>query len=181
MDSANFTPLMKRTPAEMNALTAEEFTTLLGGVYEHSPWIAEAAAGQRPFANLEELKAALRQVVQTAPEWAQFALIHAHPDLAGKLALDGRLTPFSALEQAASGILSMNENDLNQMVIANASYRERFGFPFIICARRHTKASILAAMAARLQNDPATERTAALTEIHHIAQLRIDDLLCPEN
>ena len=181
MDSANFTLPMKRTPAEINALTAEEFTTLLGGVYEHSPWIAEAAEKARPFPSVAALMTAMREVVDVAPDETQLALIRAHPDLAGKLALDGRLTRFSTHEQAASGMLGMDEDNLNRMAIANAAYREKFGFPFIICARRHTRESILSAIAARFQNDAPTERAAALEEIHRIAQLRIDDLLCPEN
>ena len=181
MDSANFTPRMKRTPAQINALTAEEFTTLLGGVYEHSPWIAAAAAGQRPFASLTALKAALREAVDHAPEAAQLALILAHPDLAGKLARLGQLTPESTREQAAAGMDAMSPEQVRTMTSANGAYREKFGFPFIICARRHTRDSILGSMAARLVNDAPTERAAALEEIHHIAQLRIDDLLCPEN
>ena len=172
---------MKRTPAELNTLPAADFTALLGGVYEHSPWIAEKAAGRRPFAALAELKAALREVVDTAPEEAQLALIRAHPDLAGKLARLGQLTPESTREQTAAGLDAMSPAHLQTLTSANQSYREKFGFPFIICARRHSKESILEDIADRLQNDAATERAAALEEIHHIAQLRLDDLICPEN
>lgn len=172
---------MKRTPAELNALPAAEFTALLGGVYEHSPWIAEKAAGRRPFAAFTDLKTALQDVVDSAPEEAQLALIRAHPDLAGKLARLGQLTPESTREQSAAGLDAMSPAQLQALISANGSYREKFGFPFIICARRHSKESILEAVADRLQHDAATERAAALEEIHHIAQLRLDDLICPEN
>ncbi len=169
---------MKRSLADCNALPAEEFTALLGGIYEHSPWIVASVARQRPFSSIPALKTALQQAVDAASEAAQLALIRAHPDLAGKLAREGRLTPFSAQEQAASGILSMDLGNLETLLAGNAAYRTKFGFPFIICARRHSSAAILAALATRLRNDPSTERSAALTEIHHIAQLRLDDLLC---
>jgi len=172
---------MKRTPAELNTLPAAEFTALLGGVYEHSPWIAQKAAGRRPFAALAELKAALQDVVDAAPEEAQLALIRAHPDLAGKLARPGQLTPESTREQTAAGLDAMSPAQLQALTSANQSYRAKFGFPFIICARRHSKESILQAIAGRLRHDAATERVAALEEIHHIAQLRLDDLICPEN
>ena len=172
---------MKRTLAELNALTAEAFTALLGGVYEHSPWIAGAAAARRPFPDVAALKQAMQEIVRTAPEAAHLDLIRAHPDLAGRLARLGQLTAESTREQAAAGLDAMNAEEVGRMTAANEAYRGKYGFPFIICARRHTKDSILAAMAARLQNDPATERAAALEEIHHIAQLRIDDLICLEN
>ena len=172
---------MKQTAAQLNTLPAEAFTALLGGVYEHSPWIAQAAAAQRPFPDVAALKQAMEEIVRTAPETAQLDLIRAHPDLAGKLARLGQLTAESTREQAAAGLDAMNAAELGRMAAGNDAYREKFGFPFIICARRHSKDAILAAMAARLQNDPATERAAALTEIHHIAQLRIDDLICLEN
>ena len=172
---------MTPTPAEINALPAPQFTELLGGVYEHSPWVAQAAAEQRPFDGLSPLKSVMREIVDHASEEAQLALIRAHPDLSGKLARLGQLTPESSREQAAAGLDAMSPGELRRMTSANEAYRAKFGFPFIICARRQTKDLILAAIAARLQNDAATERAAAMTEIHHIAQLRIDDLLCPES
>lgn len=172
---------MKRTPTELNALSLADFTALLGGVYEHSPWIAERAARHRPFGSLAELQEAMGKVVETAADGAQLALIQAHPDLAGKLAQLGQLTPESAREQAAAGLDAMSPEELQRMAAGNEAYRAKFGFPFIICARRHTKNAILQAMTTRLQHDPATERAAALQEIHHIAQLRMEDILCQEN
>ncbi len=181
MDSANFTPRMKRTLMELNALPAAEFTAFLGGVYEHSPWVAAAAARRRPFETTDDLKQAMAEIVRTAPETEQLELIRAHPDLAGKLARPGQLTAESTSEQAAAGLDAMSPEELATMTSANTSYREKFGFPFIICARRQTKDSILSAIAARLPNDAPGEHAAALAEIHHIAQLRTDDLLCQEN
>ncbi len=166
---------------EINAMSADAFIALLGGVYEHSPWIAAAAAARRPFADADAMKNVMRRIVDAAPEADQLALIRAHPDLAGKLSRLGHLTPESAREQAAAGLEAMSPDELARMTAANEAYRDRFGFPFIVCARRHTKASILESIVRRLAHDPATERAAALQEIHHIAQLRTDDLLCQEN
>lgn len=181
MDSANFAPQMKRTLTEINDMTANEFTTLLSGVYEHSPWIAAATATLRPFESLGALSTTMREVMDNASEDAQLDLIRAHPDLAGKLAQLGQLTAESIREQAAAGMGAMSPEELQTMTSHNEAYREKFGFPFIICARRHTKDFILTVIAARLQNTPATERATALAEIHQIAQLRIDDLLCLED
>lgn len=168
-------------PGPLNSLTADAFTEWLGDVYEHSPWIAAAAATRRPFASVDALKSAMREVVDQAPPDVQLALIRAHPDLAGRLARLGQLTPASAREQAAAGLDAMGPEDLARMTAANGAYRARFGFPFIICARRHTASSILDAITRRLEHDPATERATALEEIHQIAQLRIDELPCPES
>ena len=172
---------MRRTLAEINALPAEEFTAWLVGVYEHSPWIAEAAAAQRPFSGAGPLKQAMEEIVNNAPAAAQLDLIRAHPDLAGRLAQLGRLTAESTREQTAAGMDAMSPEELQRMAAGNEAYLARFGFPFVICARRHTRDSILEAMATRLEHDPATEQAAALEEIHHIAHLRTDDLICQEN
>lgn len=172
---------MKRSPAEWNALDVDSFTALLGGVYEHSPWIARAAAALRPFATLTDLKAALRAVVDKAPAEDRLALIRAHPDLAGKLAQLGQVTAESRREQAAAGLDALSPEDLRLMEEGNAAYRAKFGFPFIICARRHSRDSILKSMSQRLLNDAAMEELTAITEIHHIAELRTEDLLCQEN
>lgn len=172
---------MKRSPAEWNALDVDGFTALLGGVYEHSPWIARAAAALRPLPTLTDLKTALRSVVDTAPADARLTLIRAHPDLAGRLAQLGQVTAESRREQAAAGLDALSPEDLRRMEEGNVAYRAKFGFPFIICARRHSRDAILNAMSQRLLNDSATEEKIAIQEIHHIAELRIHDLLCPEN
>jgi 2-oxo-4-hydroxy-4-carboxy-5-ureidoimidazoline decarboxylase len=180
-DSALVAPHMRTTMDEINAMSADGFTALLGGVYEHSPWIAAAAAERRPFADAEAMKNVMRGIVDSAPEADQLALIRAHPDLAGKLSRLGQLTPESAREQAAAGLDLMSPDEMARMTAANEAYRARFGIPFIVCARHHTKASILEAIDRRLAHGPATERAAALQEIHHIAQLRTDELICPEH
>jgi 2-oxo-4-hydroxy-4-carboxy-5-ureidoimidazoline decarboxylase len=159
--------------AELNAAAAEEFVQAIGPVYEHSPHFAQRVAGRRPFADVDHLRHALQQEVNHAPEAEQTALIEAHPDLVGRAVL----TAESQGEQAAAGLADLTEDEVNAFRAQNAAYREKFGFPFIICARMNKKDAILEAFPRRLQNDAATEKKAALDEIHKIAALRLHDIL----
>jgi OHCU decarboxylase len=116
-------------------------------------------------------------IVDAAPEERRVALIAAHPDLAGRVAREGRLTAASREEQAAAGLDRLTPDELARFDAANAAYRARFGFPFVVCAREHGKASILAEMERRARNDRATEIRTALAEIAKIARLRLEDAL----
>jgi len=159
--------------AELNAAAAEEFVRAIGPVYEHSPHFAQRVAGRRPFADVDHLRHALQQEVNHAPEAEQMALIQAHPDLVGRAVL----TAESQGEQAAAGLVDLTEDEVAAFRTQNAAYREKFGFPFIICARMNKKDAILEAFPRRLQNDAAAEKKAALDEIHKIAALRLHDIL----
>jgi len=116
-------------------------------------------------------------VVAAAPDEAKVALIAAHPDLAGRVAREGRLTAASAFEQAGAGLDALSPAEIARFDADNGAYRTRFGFPFVICARENTKASILAALARRRENDRATEIATALAEIAKIARLRMEDTI----
>ena len=159
--------------AELNAAPADEFIRAVGPVYEYSPHFAERVAGRRPFADVEHLRHALQQEVNRAPEAEQMALIKAHPDLVGRAVL----TAESKGEQAAAGLGDLTAEETETFRRNNAAYREKFGFPFIICARMNKKDAILEAFPRRLQNDAAAEKKAALDEIHKIAALRLHDIL----
>lgn len=159
--------------AELNAATEEEFVAALGPVYEHSPHFARRAAGKRPFADVDHLRHALQQEVNHAPEEEKIALIEAHPDLVGRAVL----TAESQGEQASAGLTDLSADEVDAFRRHNAAYREKFGFPFIICARMNKKEAILEAFPQRLQNDAASEKKAALDEIHKIAALRLHDIL----
>jgi 2-oxo-4-hydroxy-4-carboxy-5-ureidoimidazoline decarboxylase len=159
--------------AELNAASEEDFVRAVGAVYEHSPHFAQRVAGRRPFADVDHLRHALQQEVNHAPETEQMALIQAHPDLVGRAVL----TAESQGEQAAAGLVDLTEDEVAAFRTQNAAYREKFGFPFIICARMNKKDAILEAFPWRLQNDAATEKKAALDEIHKIAALRLHDIL----
>ena len=155
--------------AELNALEPAEFTRLVGPVFEHSPWIAARTAAQRPFASREALYAALIATVAKASDEEKLSLIRAHPDLIG----DAHLTAASQAEQASAGLLDATAGEAKQFREYNRQYRERFGFPFVICARLHKKEAIASAFPIRLRNTREQEMQAALDEIYKIADLRL--------
>jgi 2-oxo-4-hydroxy-4-carboxy-5-ureidoimidazoline decarboxylase len=161
------------SPADWNALPAADFVARLRTLFEHSPWVVERAAAQRPFADLH---AGLLQVLHAASPDEQLALIRAHPELAGKAALGTGLTAASAAEQAHAGLDSLSAEEFARFHALNAAYRERFGFPFVICVRLTDRAGILAAMRARLGNTREHEIATALAEIGQIVRLRLEAL-----
>ena len=141
-------------------------------LFEHSPWV-EARADARPSSG--DRHADLMAVVRDASQDEQLALIRAHPELAGKAAVDGSLTEASAAEQASAGLDRLTQAEYDRFHDLNAAYRDKFGFPFIICVRLTDKAGILAAMERRLGNDRDTEIATALDQIGEIVRLRLAD------
>jgi urate oxidase / 2-oxo-4-hydroxy-4-carboxy-5-ureidoimidazoline decarboxylase len=153
---------------ELGRLDRDAFVAEVGFAFESSPWVAEAAWEERPFGSVGELHAAMVRAVERAPEQRQLALIRAHPELGG----GDDLTPASAAEQAGAGLDRPGDERLSR---ATAAYRERFGFPFVICVREHTPASIVASAEERLGKSPGEERATAIGEIAKIAALRLED------
>ena len=151
----------------------EAFIARYGTLFEHSPWVVERAADRLP---LPDLHAGLMQVVHDATPDEQLALIRAHPELAGKAAVDGSLTEASAAEQASAGLDRLTQAEYDRFHALNAAYAEKFGFPFIICVRLTDKAGILSAMERRLANDCETEIATALDQIGEIVRLRLEDM-----
>ncbi|HEX8366598.1 MAG TPA: 2-oxo-4-hydroxy-4-carboxy-5-ureidoimidazoline decarboxylase [Allosphingosinicella sp.] len=141
-------------------------------LFEHSPWVEERA-DVRPSSG--DRHADLMAVVRDAAPEEWVALIRAHPELAGKAAVDGTLTEASAAEQASAGLDRLTQAEFDRFHALNAAYREKFGFPFIICVRLTDKAGILAAMESRLANDRDTEIATALEQIGEIVRLRLED------
>ncbi len=169
-------PPARCSVAVLNVLDADAFTALLGGVFEHSPWIARAAHGRGPFGSVAELHAAMLSVVHNASAVEQLRLLQAHPMLAP--AAGAALTAASAAEQAGLGLDRLAADESAMFVAMNRAYRERFGFPFIIAVRgQRDRAVILAAMQARARNAPEQEQAAALAEVARIARFRLDDLI----
>lgn len=160
--------------ATLNTADKADFVAELGDIYEHAPWVAEAVAGQRPFATLAALHEAMTSAVRAAPRDRQVALIKGHPDLAGKAARAGDMTADSKFEQASAGLDRLSEREFADFHRLNDSYKAKFGIPFIICVRRHTKDSILRQFERRLANDAAAEEKAALEEVFRITALRLD-------
>jgi OHCU decarboxylase len=163
--------------AHINALDKEGFIALLGTLYEHSPWAAVLAFGRRPLADRETLCGAMREAVNGASAADRLALIRAHPELAGEKLRRRELTSASMGEQASVGLDQLGEADLREWAQLNARYRERFGFPFVICVRLHSREQILSAIRSRLDGLPEAEAEEAIRQIHDIARLRLDDLI----
>jgi OHCU decarboxylase len=155
----------------------DDFVAYFGGVFEESPWIAREAWESRPFGSVDALHAAMVWVVEHSPRAARLELIRAHPDLAGKAAIAGALTPESTREQTAAGLDRLTPAQYERITTLTAAYRERFGFPFVVCVREHTADSIIATAAARLEARPDEEEQTALSEIAKLARLRLDDLV----
>lgn len=161
--------------AELNALDRPGFVTALDGIYEHSPWVAEAAIDAGPFASRLDLLDALNAAMFAAPRDTQLSLICAHPELAGKAAIAREMTEESVREQSGVGLDRCSPSEFERIQALNAGYRARFGFPFIIAVKGHSRASIITAMAERILNDEDTEFARALHEIGRIAAFRLAD------
>lgn len=157
----------------LNAGSVDDFVAALGDIFEHSPWIAERAFAARPFATVAALHEAMLAALAAAGPEEKLALIRAHPELGGKVARAGQMADASRREQGALGLDRLSDAEFERFEAMNASYAERFGFPFIIAVRRHTRDSILAQFGRRLGHDAAAELNAALAEIGHIARLRL--------
>lgn len=163
------------TLESLNRLDREAFTAALAFVFEGPPWIQAATWPARPFADLAQLHQALCVAMQQAPVEQQVALIQAHPDLAGRAAITGELTPESAHEQASAGLDQLTPSEYATFTRLNEAYRATFGFPFVICVREQTKQGILDSFEKRLQHPPDQEIATALAEIAKIAWLRLND------
>ncbi len=167
----------KHTIAELNQTALEKFVTIIGPAFEHSPWIAEATVARRPFSSLQHLHSALCETVRTSGPERQLALIRAHPDLVGKAALAGTLTPQSTAEQAGAGLNKLSAEEIATFQKLNEAYKTRFGFPFVICARENKKEAILNGLRLRIANSRESEIKTALEEIAKIAYLRLQDIV----
>jgi OHCU decarboxylase len=161
---------------KVNELGREAFVERFGPLFEHSSWVAADAWSDRPFSDKDELFEALRSAMYSAPMERKLALIRAHPDLAGRAAIEGTLTRSSKREQASAGLDRLTPDEYEAFTRLNAAYRERFGFPFVVCVREHTKESILRVAAERLEHTRDEEVRVALEEIAKIARLRLEDL-----
>jgi 2-oxo-4-hydroxy-4-carboxy-5-ureidoimidazoline decarboxylase len=162
---------------ELNAAPQSDFVAALANIFEYSPWIAEQAFAARPFAGVNALFAAMKTAVERASEQMRLALIKAHPDLADKTQRAAGLTAESTAEQNSVGLDRLSDAEYEAFERVNDAYRAKFGFPYIVCVRRHTRESILRDFERRLPNDAASETAASIAEICRIAALRLDQLV----
>jgi OHCU decarboxylase len=165
------------TMAELNALDAGAFEARLAHVFERAPWVARRAAARRPFAEREGLRRVMVAVIEAASEADQLALLRGHPDLAGKAAIAGDLTADSKREQRGAGLDRLTPAEYERFHALNSTYKERFGFPFILAVKGKTKDDILTTFAQRADNDPAAELREALDQVGRIAGFRLADLI----
>jgi N-carbamoyl-L-amino-acid hydrolase len=164
----------------LNAASRDDFTALLDGTYEHSPWIAAQAAEARPFRSLAALKRALVEVVRKSPREQQLALVRAHPELAGKAMVAKSLTAESTHEQGRAGLTDCTPDEFARIQQLNAGYNAKFGWPFILAVRGPRglgldRRQIIATFERRLAGHPDYELAECLRNIHRIAEIRLDD------
>jgi OHCU decarboxylase len=163
---------------DANALGEREFVERFGGVFEHSPWVAQRAWRKKPFASIDALHEAMMQVVSGAKKEEQLALVRAHPELAGAQVKHRTLTRDSSSEQSRLGFTRLTREELDRMAKLNRTYRDKHGFPCIVALRLHaTRESVMGEMQRRIGNDSDTEMKNALAQIGHITRGRLAKLV----
>ena len=161
-------------------MSLADFVARFGGVFEHSPWIAERAHGLElgpAHDTAIGVHSVLARAFRAATDDERLGVLKAHPDLAGKLAAAKRLTPESTAEQAGAGLDALTDAERARFTELNDAYQAKFGFPFIIAVRGLDKEAILAAFSSRVGNDRATELATAYAQVERIALLRLRDML----
>ena len=167
--------------ATVNSLDRDAFRTAFGHVFEHSPWVAERAYLRRPFASLDALHAAMMEAVESADADERLALIRAHPELGGREARAGELTPDSSTEQGRLGLTALSRDELDRLDRLNSAYREKFGFPCIIALRLHRdRASVWAEFERRIRNTREEEIRNAIAQIGAITRGRLSRIVTAE-
>jgi 2-oxo-4-hydroxy-4-carboxy-5-ureidoimidazoline decarboxylase len=159
--------------AELNALSPEDFVARLSGVFEHSPWVAERAARNRPFASLDEICAAMNTRVTDAAREEQLALLRAHPDLGTR----AKVSPNSAKEQSGVGLDRLTAEEFDRFSRLNAAYKEKFGFPFLYAVKGSDKYAIIDAMESRVNSNWEEEFEEALRQVFRIARFRLEEIV----
>ena len=165
------------TLEELNRMDEAQFVATLGGVFEHSPWVAQRAFAARPFASVAALHAAMVAAVDSAQESEQLALLRAHPELAGKAAIRGELTVDSTKEQSGAGLTQCSAEEFATLTELNRRYNAKFGFPFILAVKGYDRAGILREFARRVDSDRATEFAECLAQVRKITRFRLDALV----
>lgn len=159
-----------------SAMNKNDFLAAFGGVYEASPWVAEAVWPEAKTGDADDLvslQKLMREAVESAGREKQMALVRAHPELAGRAAVAGEMTEESKSEQKGAGLDQCSPEEFAEFMTLNERYNEKFGFPFIIAVKGHDRQSILTAFRKRIENDVDAEFKTALEQIHRIAAIRL--------
>jgi 2-oxo-4-hydroxy-4-carboxy-5-ureidoimidazoline decarboxylase len=165
------------TLAELNRADRATFVAALGGVFEHSPWVAEGAYAARPFASVDELHRAMVDVVQRAAPARQLVLIRAHPELAGRAAIRRELTSASNAEQSGAGLTGCSPEEYAKLQALNARYNAKFGFPFILAVKGYDRTGVIAEFERRVERSIDEERAESLRQIARIGMFRLQALI----
>ena len=161
------------TIAELNSCDRDLFVATLGGIFEHSPWVAERAWASRPFASRDHLHRVMVDAVRAASREEQHALLCAHPELGSR----ARMSDASVGEQAGAGLDRLTPEDYRHLTSATSAYRDRFGFPFLLAVKGLTKHDVLTAVAERSSRSPDAEWQEALEQVGRIARFRLRDVV----
>ena len=167
------------TLAEVNAMDAAAFVRAFGGVFEHSPWVAQRAFAARPFADVPSLHVAMVDAMGRATDDEKLALLRAHPELAGKAAVRGELTADSTKEQSGAGLAHCTPEEFATITELNRRYNAKFGFPFILAVKGYDRAGIIREFARRVEHDRATEFAECLAQVARITRFRLEMLFEP--
>src|SRR3979411_1496802 len=173
--------MSQKTLSDLNACSKDDFVAALSNVFEYSPWIAEQDASMRPFAGVKQLFEAVKRAVHRAAPELREASHKAHRDLANKTQRAAGLTAESSAEQNSVGLDRLSDAEFAAFERDNNAYRSKFGFPYIVCVRRHTRDSILRDFEHRLPNDAKAETQPSIEEICRIAALRLDQLVTADD
>lgn len=157
----------------LNAMNLSDFENVLGGIFEGSPWVALGAYAHRPFASVEQLHEAMKNVVAKAEKEKQLALIRAHPDLGSR----AKMAEASVKEQTGAGLNQLSTEEYKRVTALNKEYTEKFGFPFIFAVKGKTKKDVFASLEKRINNKSDKEFKTALEQIYKIAKFRLEDKL----
>lgn len=160
---------------DLNRMSGAQFSACIGGIFEHSPWVAEAAWSTRPFKNVSDLHAKMVAAMRAAPHAHQLALLRAHPELAGKAMVSNTLTADSTNEQTRSGLTNCSAEEFAQLHALNAAYNEKFGWPFILAVKHLDRAQIIREFTERSRLSAADEFENCLANIEKITRWRLDD------
>lgn len=172
---------MRKQLSDLNIASKDNFVAALANIFEHSPWVADGVAAMRPFSGVAALYAAMTSAVEGASDEVRLKLIKVHPDLANKTQRAAGLTAESTAEQDGVGLDRLSDSEYEAFERANNAYRTKFGFPYIVCVRRHTRDSVLRDFGRRLLNDASAEMRRSIEEICRIAALRLDQLVASED
>ncbi|XP_071989083.1 putative 2-oxo-4-hydroxy-4-carboxy-5-ureidoimidazoline decarboxylase [Engystomops pustulosus] len=162
----------------VNSMSYEQFLDIFGNIIEKCPIITAAVWSRRPFSSFGEVEDGVHEFIESLPISGKEGILRCHPDLAGRELTSGTLTMESQEEQRRAGLTSLTSQERERLTLLNTQYKEKFGFPFVICAKMADKDKIMRELSARLQNDPSVELLIGIDEVKKICHLRIQDILC---